>query len=139
VVPARTTAVFVDPWLDEVPPEASAGLKRIWATKKFGTFRVRAVCTDNVPEGLVTSADINGVPVEHGEVVKLYTKKWGRQLVFTWPAKWPVRIWARDFTLTVTCTDAAGNETVATAEPEFRRPKPKPPRRGHGDDHRDDD
>ena len=71
---------------------------------------------------MVTSADINGVPVEDGQVVRLFTKDWDDQKVFTNPATLPVRIFARDFVLTVTCTDAAGNETVVTTEPQFRPP-----------------
>ena len=121
-VPARTTAVFVDPWIDEVPPEASAELERLRGNKRSGVYRVHAMCTDNVPEGVMTTADINGVPVEDGDVVKLYKKNWDEQKVFTNPSKWAARIFARDFTLTVTCTDAAGNEATATAEPVFAKP-----------------
>ena len=121
-VPARTTAVFVDPWIDEVPPEAGAELERLRGNKRSGVYRVHAMCADNVPEGLMTTADINGVPVEDGDVVKLYKKNWDEQKVFTDPGKWAARIFARDFTLTVTCTDAAGNEATATAEPVFAKP-----------------
>jgi pullulanase-type alpha-1,6-glucosidase len=109
-VPARTAAVFVDPGPDVTPPEAHADLHRVLRLgHRAGLYVVRATCTDDRGDVSVT-ADINGVPVDDGDVAFLFEHRRRRAIV----GDHVVIMWAPRFVLTVTCTDAAGNTSTAT-------------------------
>jgi len=117
-VPARTTAVFVDTPDDTTPPVVTAELARRLVGRQTGIFEVRITCVDNVSSASEVElvADINGVPVANGDRVLLIVDsrrevREGRNLTI---------IRGPDFTLTATCTDAAGNSATATAVPPFR-------------------
>jgi hypothetical protein len=124
-VPARTTAVFVQAAADVTPPTVGAELVPIQSGAKQGKYRVVATCSDDVTEQCVLEADINGVPVEDGDIVQLVVNPRPRE-VETVPGTGLVRIKAPEFTLTVTCTDEAGNTATEEVVPEF----PVPGRRG---------
>ena len=111
-VPRRTTAVFM---LDMTPPEVEAETTQLSGSNNVGDFEISFSCSDDDPE-TVTVADINGIPVEDGQVVRLIEnpgKPWVKWI------KGVLNIKAPSFTLTVTCTDRAGNETTVTVVPEF--------------------
>ncbi len=120
-VPARTTAVFVEAPEDVVAPTVGADLVPIQVGAKQGRFRVLATCTDDSSERCLIEADVNGVPVEDGDVVQLVVTP-GRQRVTRVPGTGTVRIMAPAFTLTVTCTDPSGNAASAEVQPVFRIP-----------------
>ncbi|MDJ0771144.1 MAG: pullulanase-type alpha-1,6-glucosidase [Ilumatobacter sp.] len=119
-VPARTAVVFVDLGPDETPPEVEAELDRIWSTRRIGLFHVGVECSDDRGETTVV-ADVNGVPVDDGDLVFLIKHRW-RDGSISLP--FITFIWGRDFVLTATCTDEAGNTATATDVAEFRRPRP---------------
>jgi pullulanase-type alpha-1,6-glucosidase len=120
-VPARTTAVFVEAPADVEPPTVDAELVPIQVGAKQGKYTVKVSCTDNVTADCVLEADINGVPVADGDVVQLIVQP-GSQSVDVVPGTGSTRFRAPDFTLTVTCTDEAGNTTTETVTPQFRLP-----------------
>jgi hypothetical protein len=120
-VPARTTAVFVEAAPDVTPPTVGAELVALQSGAKQGKYQVVATCSDDVTEQCVVEADINGVPVADGDIVQLVINP-GRQKVETVPGTGLVRIKAPDFTLTVTCTDEAGNTATQEVTPAFRVP-----------------
>jgi hypothetical protein len=120
-VPARTTAVFVEAAPDVTPPTVTAELVPIQSGAKQGKYRVVATCSDDVTEQCVVEADINGVPVEDGDIVQLVVNP-GRQKVETVPGTGLLKIKAPEFTLTVTCTDEAGNVASEEVTPVFRVP-----------------
>jgi hypothetical protein len=111
-VPARTAAVFVDEGADVTPPEARARLRPIVVHRNTGIFQVVARCTDD-RAGVTTEADINGVEVDHRDIVMLFTSRRPKSIV----VGDVTLIWGRSFELTVRCTDAAGNTDTATATP----------------------
>ena len=116
-VPARTTAVFVDLGPDLTPPTATAELHRVLRIgNDAGIFLVDARCSDDRGD-VTTTADINGVPVDDGDVAVLVRQRRSRSLT----APGIVFIWGPSFALTVTCTDLAGNTDTATATPRFGR------------------
>ncbi len=117
-VPARTTAVFVDPVDDAIPPVAGATLTARQVNLKTGVFEVGVSCVDD-GEGVETTATLNGVPIDDGDLVRLITQP-GRSRHVTTPGF--TIFMAPSFELVVTCTDAAGNTTTATARPVFARP-----------------
>jgi hypothetical protein len=116
-VPARTTAVFVDVQ-DLEPPVVDAELDRTQAGKSQGKYIVNVSCTDNIADGVVLSADINGVPVADGDEVQLVIRP-GEQSVQEVPGTGVLKIMAPSFMMTVTCVDRAGNVTEVTVVPEF--------------------
>jgi pullulanase-type alpha-1,6-glucosidase len=107
-VPARTTAVFVDD-PDDTPPTLTAELRRVSGTATMGGYMVLLGCADPGGGTVDLQADVNGVAVEHADVLLL--------IRYPTPAG-PLRIgtltilWGPSFTLTATCTDAAGNTTT---------------------------
>jgi pullulanase-type alpha-1,6-glucosidase len=111
-IPARTTAVFVD---DTIPPEVEAGTEVQRGGPQVAWFTVHFSCTDADPD-TTTVADINGVPVEDGQTVRLihhpsrtdHVQKGNR-----------LDIYGQDFLLTVTCTDSSGNSTTVEVTPGF--------------------
>ncbi len=124
-IPARTVAVFIEPGPDITPPEATASLETIWATRAVGLFRVGAACTDD--RGAVTTqALLNGVPVENGDLALLIIQGRGNKHLAT---RWFHIFTAPTFELTVTCIDEAGNRATSTAVPDFRQPGRPDPRR----------
>ncbi len=81
-----------------------------------GTFEVDYSCSDTFDQSVSVTAELNAVPVEDGQVVKLKLDKEneiktvkGDQLFLVGP----------QFELVVTCSDSSGNLGVAVAEPEF--------------------
>ena len=82
-----------------------------------GRFRVQATCSGTVSAGVTSSAELNGIPVANGQVVKLElddktkVKKKADKLQ---KLKAPV------FHLVVACRDSAGNVTTASATPGLR-------------------
>ena len=72
----------------------------------MGGYIVLLSCTDPGGGPVELTADVNGVPVRHADVL----------LLIRYPTRdGPLRIgsltilWGPSFTLTATCTDAAGN------------------------------
>jgi len=124
-VPARSTAVFVDVQ-DNVPPTVSAALVPIQTGAKQGKFTVQVSCTDDVTKDCALKAVLNGVPVKNGDVVQLVVNP-GKQTVQTNPGTGVVTIKAPSFTMTVTCTDEAGNSSTVKVTPQFVAPG-RPPR-----------
>ena len=116
-VPGRTTAVFVQLEPDTTPPEISAKLVPKNVGYHTGWFQVWYSCRDDRDPNPVSTGELNGIPVPSGTRVHLVTHptknfhRWINGKLF---------VWAQEFELTVTCTDAAGNVTVTTVEPEFR-------------------
>ena len=111
-VPARTTAVFM---LDATPPEVESSATQLTGSSNVGLFEIAFACEDNDPEA-TTVADLNGIPVESGQVVRLIEnpgKPWSKWI------EGILNIKAPGFTLTVTCTDRAGNSTTVTTQLEF--------------------
>jgi len=115
-VPARTTAVFVEAEVDTTAPEVEAELVGLLVQRRSGLFLVDYSCTDDTDPDPVTTATLNGVPVENGTRSLLITRQRGGHL---WVGHTLV-VWGPSFELTVTCTDASGNTTTVTAEPVFR-------------------
>ena len=113
-VPARTAAVFVELGPDITPPTGVAALEIVTHRGKHATFRVTAACSDDRGEATLT-ADINGFAVSDGEVVFLIKQKNQNRSIKNANGR---TIWGPSFELTVTCTDAAGNISVATASPD---------------------
>jgi predicted extracellular nuclease len=111
-------AVIVGLALDQTPPVVEAELDRILATRNTGLFVVDFSCVDNVDPEPECVADLNGVPVNEGQIVHLirapgkpFTLRLGSVLFMK----------DDSFTLTVTGTDERGNSATATAHPPFRR------------------
>ena len=107
-VPARTTAVFVDD-PDDTPPTLTAELRRVSGMPGMGGYVVLLSCTDPGGGAVELTADVNGVPVRHADVL----------LLIRYPTPdGPLRIgdltilWGPSFTMTATCTDAAGNTST---------------------------
>ena len=121
-VPARTTAVFVELAADTTAPEVTAELAPIRVLRRAGSFRVFYSCTDDRDPSPTVVAYLNGVDVADGTRVFLFTTR--RRTASLWVGR-TLFVWAPSFELTVTCTDAAGNSTTTTVEPEFRRPRPR--------------
>jgi pullulanase-type alpha-1,6-glucosidase len=115
-VPARTTAVFVDAVDDTTPPVVTAALVPGRVQRHIGTFTVDVSCTDDRTGALDLDADVNGIAVEDEDELLLVRQPrsavvdLGPVLILSGPK----------FTLTATCTDAAGNEATATAVAQFR-------------------
>jgi predicted extracellular nuclease len=109
-------AVLVGLDLDQTPPVVEARFKRIVSVPKVGIFEVDYACVDNVDPGPTCVGEINGIPVDDGQLVML-VKAPGK------PSHHRVgsvlHIKAPSFTLTVTGTDDAGNQATATAIPQF--------------------
>jgi hypothetical protein len=119
-VPARTTAAFVEQATssaDTTPPVARAELYRVAATRTSGLFTVGAGCTDDVDPAPTMLAALNGIPVADRTHLLLHrsNRRHHHRIFGT------MIVWAPDFELAVTCTDAAGNTSTATAVPAFRR------------------
>jgi len=116
-VPGRTTAVFVQLEPDTTPPEVVAELVPLKVNLRTGRFQVWYFCSDDRDPSPVSSAELNGIPVDVGTRVFVITHpnrndhRWVNGQLF---------VWGQEFALTVTCTDAAGNVAVTTVEPEFR-------------------
>jgi pullulanase-type alpha-1,6-glucosidase len=116
-VPGRTTAVFVQLEPDTTPPTICAKLAPKNVGHHTGWFQVWYSCRDDRDPNPVSTGELNGIPVLTGTRVHLVTHpnknfhRWINGRLF---------VWAQEFELTVTCTDAAGNVAVTTVEPEFR-------------------
>ncbi len=116
-VPGRTTAVFVQLEPDTTPPTIWAELAPRNVGHHTGWFQVWYSCRDDRDPNPVATGELNGIPVASGTRVHLVThphkdfQRWINGKLF---------VWAQEFELTVTCTDAAGNVAVTTVEPEFR-------------------
>ncbi|MEA2023050.1 MAG: pullulanase-type alpha-1,6-glucosidase [Actinomycetota bacterium] len=111
-IPARTTAVFVD---DAIPPEVGAGTEPQRGGPEVAWFTVHFSCTDADPD-TTTVADINGVPVEDGQDVRLIHHPSRTDHV---QKKHRLDIYGQEFLLTVTCTDSSGNSTTVEVIPGF--------------------
>jgi pullulanase len=112
IVPARTTAVFTD---DVMPPVVEADLELAHGGSQVAWFTVSYSCSDADPD-TTTVADINGIGVGDGQVVRLIhhpTRTDSRQFNNR------LDIFGQDFVLTVTCTDSSGNTTITEVVPEF--------------------
>jgi hypothetical protein len=84
------------------------------------SFVVVATCSSGTATAL-----LNGIPVRDGDVVRLKLIKKGDQKVKREAGH--LSISATSFKLVVTCTDAAGNQSSASATPVFKK-------RGHDED-----
>jgi len=95
---------------------------------KKGTFTVHFSCSDTCDDDAVTSATLNGIEVENGQVVELQLKS--RKSAKDAKSKKaksrkPLKLGDSSFELVVVCTDPAGNQGMATASPEFAEKKGK--------------
>jgi pullulanase-type alpha-1,6-glucosidase len=111
-VPARTTAVFVELEPDVTPPVIEAELELVEARGRHGVFRVSYSCVDDRGAAWA-SADLNGVPVDDGDLVFLIRHAELTKVV-TLPVPSITFIWGPSFELTVTCTDEAGNTATSS-------------------------
>jgi hypothetical protein len=111
-IPARTTAVFTD---DVTPPVVAANTTTERGGPTVAWFTVQFSCTDADPDTTVV-ADINGVPVEDGQVVRLIHHPSRTDHVHK---KDRLDIYGQDFLLTVTCADSSGNSTTVEVLPDF--------------------
>lgn len=80
-----------------------------------GRFRVDAGCRDASGAVLASEARLNGVPVQHGQVVKLEFDKHPKVKT----KHGTLEVQGRTFRLDVACRDAAGNVETAAATPRF--------------------
>jgi predicted extracellular nuclease len=108
--------VIVGLALDQTAPVVTAEFDRIVSTPKLGLFQVDFACVDNVDPDPSCVADINGIPVDDGQLVVLI-KAPGRP--FHARVGSVLYIKAPSFLLSVTGTDDGGNRAVATATPSF--------------------
>jgi hypothetical protein len=96
----------------------TADLEPVLVGLRWGIFLVHAGCEDAFDPAPATLAALNGVAVEDGLIATLIVSrrelihKTRSSLVMTGPS----------FELLVTCSDAAGNVSSATAVPIFREP-----------------
>ena len=105
--------------LDQTAPTVVAGFDAVVTTPHLGIFVVDFSCDDNVDPDPECDAELNGVPVEDGQIVILLKapgRPWAKTILGVLNMK------ASDFTLTVVGSDDTGNSTVETAEPIFGRP-----------------
>lgn len=100
---------------DVTPPEVTAGTEIQRGGPKVAWFTVHYACAD--PD-TTTVADINGVPVEDGETVRLL---YHPQRTDHQQKKNRLDIYGQAFLLTVTCTDSSGNSTTVVVVPTFRQ------------------
>ncbi|MEN8114542.1 MAG: alpha-1,6-glucosidase domain-containing protein, partial [Actinomycetota bacterium] len=114
-IPARTTAVFTD---DVTPPIVVADTAMGQGGPTVAWFTVHFACTDADPDTTVV-ADINGVPVEEGQVVRLIHHPNRTDHVLKDNR---LDIYGQEFLLTVTCTDSSGNSTTVEVVPDFLQP-----------------
>ena len=112
IIPARTTAVFTS---DLTPPVVEADVVFDHGSSQVGWFTVSYSCTDADPETTVV-ADINGVPVVDGQIVRLIHHPNRTDSV---QKSNRLDIYGQGFLLTVTCTDSSGNTTTTEVVPEF--------------------
>jgi hypothetical protein len=99
--------------LDEVRAE----LDLVQARGNNALYVVDVACTDE--SETTTSIDINGFTVEDGQRVRLLWVSQGERTAVIGGVRW---IWAPSFTMTVVCTDSAGNTTTVTVEPSLVPP-----------------
>ncbi len=112
---------------DREPPPVTAALVPYGKVKENkGRFRVEYSCNDNCDPNGTTTAKLNGIPVENGQVAELEVDN---DSEIEWDHG-TLEIEAPSFELVVTCEDAAGNKGMATAMPAFAP--------GGGDDDDDD-
>ena len=103
--------------LDDTPPTAEADLIQKGRIKGTASnFDVVAACTDENAGVELVSAEINGERVEPGERVRLIISNKER---VRRNSKGKLIIKSAEITLTVTCRDAAGNVSTATAQPSY--------------------
>ncbi|MCP4968641.1 MAG: hypothetical protein GY926_25845, partial [bacterium] len=106
---------------DITPPVIDASLEFTHGSRRSAWFDIAYACTD--ASGVVVEANINDVPVIDGEEVHLIKinrnghPRWHRD------GNGRLTIWDFRFTMTVDCEDGAGNTTVETVTPEFRKHK----------------
>lgn len=103
---------------DTTAPTASAAL--VAAGKvgpNDGTFTIASSCTDTFDVGPTVTADVNGVPVVDGQIVKL---KWAKDFAVKRVRDGQLFLLGPEFVLTVACVDASDNEGFAVAEHVFR-------------------
>jgi len=109
--------VIVGLELDRTAPEISAELTRLFGK----VYEVSYSCTDASDPSPTCEGDINGVPVDDGQIVVLIRS---RRPVASWTIGDFLFIRGRAFTLTVTGTDQAGNTDSVSVKPR------RHPRRG---------
>ncbi|MEN8238021.1 MAG: alpha-1,6-glucosidase domain-containing protein, partial [Actinomycetota bacterium] len=112
VVPARTTAVFTN---DVTPPVVTADTVFDHGGTEVAWFTMSYSCSDADPD-TTTVADINGVTVVDGQLVRLIHHPNRTDSV---QHENRLDIYGQDFLLTVTCTDSSGNATTVEVVPEF--------------------
>ena len=118
--------------VDEEPPVVTAALVPVGEVDDDeGKFRVEFSCSDAVdPDPTITSATLNGIPVQNGQVVELEVEDDEEQQVEEDDGV--LEIEAPSFELVVTCEDASGNVGAANATPPFAQDD-------DDDDDKDDD
>ena len=104
------------PPVDTTPPTTTAFLDQTGKVRGTSSnFFVIASCADDNPGATLVSAEINGVAVADGDKVKLTISHKTRTRV----RNGKLIMLAPSITLTVTCMDAAGNTSSATAIPVY--------------------
>jgi predicted extracellular nuclease len=106
--------VIVGLELDRTPPEVSAAMLRLFGK----TYEVDFVCTDTGDPSPTCEGDVNGFPVDDGQLVVINRGRpaSGGEMIGD-----ILYIRARFIYLTVTGTDVAGNSTTVIVEPERPR------------------
>ena len=106
--------------VDTTPPAVTAALVPVGpgddggGDSDEGRFRVEFSCgPDNCDPNPVVSAKLNGISVTNGQIVELEIDD-ETEVEFEYGI---LEIEAPSFSLVVTCTDASGNEGMATAAP----------------------
>jgi pullulanase-type alpha-1,6-glucosidase len=112
IIPARTTAVFTN---DVTPPVVDAEIAFDHGGSQVAWFAVGYSCIDNDPDTTVL-ADINGVPVVDGQIVRLLHHP---NRTDSMQHENRLDIYGQEFLLTVTCADSSGNTTITEMMPQF--------------------
>ncbi len=106
--------VIVGLELDRTPPDITASLQRIGGKKYLASF----TCVDDGDPNPTCEGEINGVPVDDGQVVKLVpTNRRGTRSYVSGNGVLVIK--SRRFFLTVVATDLAGN--IATVSVKAKR------------------
>lgn len=101
---------------DTIAPAATVSLERVSNTRGGSAeFIVGGACVDSYDGSPVISAEINGVTVQDGELVRLKLSNRSKVSI----RKGVTTIQGNPIVLTVTCQDNSGNASTATVQPSF--------------------
>ncbi len=115
---------------DTTPPKVTASLVPAGEVEDDeGLFQVVFSCSDKCDASPRSTANINGVVVSNGQIVKLELEDEKQELEVD---DGRLEIQAPSFLLTVSCTDASGNSSTATVTPPFAPNERQKRKRKHG-------